>query len=309
MTLQDEKRDLLKKIGSGKMATVAYDTAWVARLNDFTPEISDKSLGWLCEHQLSDGSWGAETPYYYHDRVISTLAAMIALSQRGRRGSDMAQIRRGQEALRKIISGATHGLAADPNGATVGFEMIAPTLAKEAVELGLIDDQANHILGRMAGMREAKVEKLKGRITRSVTMAFSAEMAGRNLDMLDVEKLPEANGSIGFSPSATAYYALRVRPGDPNALAYLHEHACGESGGIPDVSPFDTFEVAWTLRNLHLTDPSIVNDPGTLPHIEFLKQAWQKGQGRGVGFAADYSVKDSDDSGLTFEVLSKFGVQ
>ena len=75
---------------------------------------------------------------YYHDRVICTLAAMIALSYRGRREHDKVQIEKGKLALERIVGGATQGLQSDPNGATVGFEMIAPTLAAEAEKLGII---------------------------------------------------------------------------------------------------------------------------------------------------------------------------
>ena len=62
----------------------AYDTAWVARLGDLDRSLSLWSLNWVCQHQLADGSWGAPEPVYYHDRVISTLAAMTALCRQGR---------------------------------------------------------------------------------------------------------------------------------------------------------------------------------------------------------------------------------
>ncbi len=103
----DEIHQLLKQIGPGRMSSTAYDTAWVARLGEMDPVISNRAMDWICENQLSDGSWGAKDIYYYHDRVICTLAAMIALSYRGRRMHDKAQIERGLDALEKITSGAT----------------------------------------------------------------------------------------------------------------------------------------------------------------------------------------------------------
>src|SRR5512138_1908632 len=120
---------LIDEIGPGHMDSTAYDTAWAARLGEVDWNLSSRSLAWLVENQLPDGSWGARAPFYYHDRVICTLAAMIALSYRGRREHDKVQIENGKFALERIISGATEGLQADPNGATIGFEMIAPTLA------------------------------------------------------------------------------------------------------------------------------------------------------------------------------------
>ena len=90
---------LLERIGQSDMQTTAYDTAWVARLSEFDPDLGLPALEWLCCNQLPDGSWGSAQPYYYPDRLISTLSAMIALSYRGRRQSDKRQIEKGLEAL------------------------------------------------------------------------------------------------------------------------------------------------------------------------------------------------------------------
>ena len=307
MNVEDEFQKLLKEIGPGKMSSTAYDTAWVARLGEVDWELSSKALNWLCEHQLYDGSWGAEKPFYYHDRVISTLSAMIALTYRGRRAQDRYQIEKGLQALERITSGATQGLAADPNGATIGFEMIAPTLVAEAERLGIIKQQGERILGRMARLRSRKMAQLAGRkINRTVTPAFSSEMAGTDGQMvLDTDDLQEENGSVAHSPSATAYFARYLKPGDPRALAYLHEWAT-PNGGIPDDDPFDVFEPAWVLWNLQLI-PDFKDKFCELcqPHLDRLQQKWEP-QG-GIAHAIEYTPKDSDDSALTFEMLTSFG--
>jgi halimadienyl-diphosphate synthase len=154
-------QQLLQEIDIGKMPSLAYDTAWIARLGEIDWELSSHALEWLCANQLPDGSWGAEKPFYYHDRVISTLAAMISLTYRGRRFQDKIQINHGLRALEKITSGATLGLQSDPNGATVGFEMIVPTLVAEAEKIGLIKQQGERILGRLAKQRKTKLNLIK----------------------------------------------------------------------------------------------------------------------------------------------------
>ena len=108
---------LLSEMGTSRMSPSAYDVAWLARLNDVAPDISNPALSWLAENQLEDGSWGSRAPFYYHDRVISTLSAMIALARRGRRAHDKTQIEKGLTALENITANATKGLMADPNGA------------------------------------------------------------------------------------------------------------------------------------------------------------------------------------------------
>lgn len=298
---------LIDEIGPGHMASTAYDTAWAARLGEVDWDLSSRALAWLAEHQLPDGSWGAAKPMYYHDRVICTLAAMIALSYRGRRDHDKVQIEKGKLALERIVASATQGLLSDPNGATVGFEMIAPTLAAEAEKLGLIKNQGDRILGRLSKLRAKKMAYLKDNmISRNVTIAFSAEMAGTDgKHMLDVRNLQESNGSVAVSPSATAYFATYIRKGDPASLKYLRS-VMKQDGSLPNVAPFDVFEIAWALWNLSFI-PGLRKNGKLQPHLDFLSRAWQPR--RGVGFAAGYSVQDSDDTGLVYDTLLRFGIE
>jgi halimadienyl-diphosphate synthase len=309
INVEAEIQKLLKEIGPGRMSSTAYDTAWVARLGEVDQDLSNQAMEWLGENQLPDGSWGAKDIFYYHDRVISTLAAMIALTQRGRRAYDKLQIEKGLIALERITSGATQGLASDPNGATVGFEMIAPTLVAEAEKLGIIKQQGERILGRLSSMRTQKLSKLAGRkINRYVTPAFSAEMAGLDgQHMLDIENLQEANGSIGQSPSATAYYVSSVRNGDSLGINYIKQ-AIGIDKGAPDLFPFDVYERAWVLWNLSLVD-HWSKDTHLLmtPHFEYLKNSWKTGSG--IGFSAEYSIPDGDDTIITYELLKKNGYE
>ncbi|HMR98771.1 MAG TPA: prenyltransferase/squalene oxidase repeat-containing protein [Anaerolineales bacterium] len=298
---------LINEIGPGHMASTAYDTAWAARLDEIAPSISARALTWLTKNQLPDGTWGAPAPMYYHDRVVCTLAAMIALERRGHREADKEQILKGKLALERIVSGATGGLSSDPNGATVGFEMIAPTLVAEAEKLGLIKNQANRILGRISKQRAVKLAYLKDNmISRHVTMAFSAEMVGVDgKHMLDVDNLQESNGSVGVSPSATAYFATYIKKGDEAAVTYLRD-SMKPDGSFPNVAPFDVFEIGWSLWNLSLI-PGLAQHAKLKPHLDFLANAWVPK--RGVGFAAGYTVKDSDDTSLVFDTLLRFGIE
>jgi halimadienyl-diphosphate synthase len=305
--MKDLITKLIDEIGPGHMGSTAYDTAWAARLGEIDWNLSSQALAWLAENQLPDGSWGAPAPFYYHDRVLCTLAAMIALSYRGRRGHDKEQIEKGKLALERIVGGATQGLQSDPNGATVGFEMIAPTLAAEAEKLGIIKRQGDRILGRLSKQRAKKLSYLKeNMISRNVTIAFSAEMAGTDgKHMLDLENLQENNGSVGLSPSATAYFVTYIKRSDEASLKYLRSTAKSD-GGLPNVAPFDVFEIAWSLWNLSLI-PGLEVTAKLQPHIDFLSEAWIPR--RGVSFATNYSVKDSDDTVITYSTLLRFGIE
>jgi halimadienyl-diphosphate synthase len=304
MDLQQSTQRLLQEIGSGKMMTTAYDTAWIARLAELGEPMGEEALEWLRKNQLADGSWGAAEPRYHHDRVICTLAAMPALARTGL-AKDRIRCQRAQVALETDLK----GLLADPAGETVGFEMIAPTLLAEAEALGLLRQQHNGngaALKRLARQRADKLSALpEGMISRFDTAAFSAEMAGPDgLHLLDVENLQEANGSVGHSPSATAYFALHARRQDQAALEYLREVVI--DGHAPNVAPFDVFEQAWTLWNFSLLG-SLDDETLALcqPHLDFLQEAWKPGVG--AGFAAEYTPKDGDDTSLVYKVLKHFG--
>lgn len=303
-------KSLLQTIGTGYVSNTAYDTAWIARLVDFDKEMSNQALQWLCENQLKDGSWGVDSPKYYHDRVVSTLAAMIALTHRGRRSKDRVQIEKGLLALDIITSTATQGLRAEINAATVGFEVIVPTLVAEAESLGIIKQQGDRILGRLVKLREQKMAKLAGiKISHKVTIAHSAEMAGKDLlHMFDADNLQETNGSVANSPAATAYFAQFIRPGDEKALNYLRS-VISADGGAPSFAPFDIFERIWVLWNVTLA--GLEKDPEILalcqPHIDYIVKQWRPG--KGLGFSAAYSLTDGDDTSIGFEILSRFGCQ
>jgi halimadienyl-diphosphate synthase len=306
----EDFHSLLRIVGTSRLSHTAYDTAWVARLSDIDRDISNQALDWISNNQLPDGSWGVEQPMYYHDRVVCTLSAMVALTYRGRRSKDKQQIEKGLASLEAITSGATEGLKADHSGATVGFELIVPILVAEAVDLGLIKQQKEGILGELTELRKAKMAKFAGqKISRSITLSHSAEIVGKDgIDLLDIDNLQETNGSVGASPSATAHFALYAKLGDESALNYLRRLMKGGDGGSPAFSPMDQFERIWMLWNLSLTGlHKTDNEIKALcaPHLDYLEKRWQPGLG--LSFSENFSPHDGDDTSVGFEVLSKFG--
>ena len=329
MQIKSELKELLQQLGSSKMASVAYDTAWIARTIELGEEMGEQALDWLRENQLANGCWGSNDILYNHDRAVSTLSAMIALARWGD-VQDKKRIERARLGLDISIK----CLHADIAGATVGFEMLAPLLLDTALEAGAINRKSDAHLpttyplqqyydvdGRRQAdetvdtLRESKKRKLAslpdGVINRFTTVTFSAEMMGKNdINLFDLDNLQEKNGSLGCSPSATAYFALDVRPGDPAALAYLRniatQNTSCQAGGFPVVAPYDLFEIAWALWNLALLN-DLDDDLRLLcePHLDHLNHAWQ--EKKGLGFSVEYTPTDGDDTGLTYDVLSHYG--
>jgi halimadienyl-diphosphate synthase len=300
MDLRQEICDLLQEAGPGRMMPTAYDTAWVARLAELGEPIGEQALEWVRAHQLQDGSWGAPHPYYHHDRAVSTLAAVNALAQQGD-PQDHVRLERAQNALHQALG----GLNDDPAGETIGFEMIVPTLLNEAQSLGALNHQGTDVIKHLAPKRSAKLALLPdSMISRFVTLGFSAEMAGSDgINLLDIDNLQQADGSVSYSPSATAYFALHVRRRDPDALHYLEQITT--EGCAPNVAPFDIFETAWVLWNLQFVSLDRRMRALCQPHLEFLEESWEPGLG--AGFAVGYAPRDGDETSIVFDVLTHFG--
>ena len=293
--------ELLKAIGPGITSSTAYDTAWAARLYAVTPDLAQSALRWLRTHQLEDGSWGTGEIIYHHERVISTLIAMIALAENGNH-EDIPLIRHGVEALDHHMA----HLVNDLSGETIAFEMLFPTLMIQAKKLKILPRGKTKLFNMMHQSRASKISRSPGKmISKYVTMSFSAEMAGEDgLHLLDVQNLQETNGSIGYSPAATAYFLLNVDPHNRKAKKYLHRIFI--DGGLPNVATIDIFERAWALWNLAITD--IINEPlqqVIKPHLDYLERAWEPGQGAGT--AIEWTLKDGDGTSMVYEVLQRYG--
>ena len=124
MDLRRSLYQLLHEIGEGqKISRSAYDTAWIARLFELGEPMGEAALNWLREHQLADGSWGNRAPYYCHERLVCTLAAMIALGKKGC-GRDRKRLERAQGAAEARMRSAYQDVLEDLAGLFVvdGFQ-------------------------------------------------------------------------------------------------------------------------------------------------------------------------------------------
>ncbi|KAJ0113422.1 hypothetical protein Patl1_03376 [Pistacia atlantica] len=75
-------RSMLSSLNDGEISISAYDTAWVALIEDIqgsgAPQFPS-TLQWIANNQLPDGSWGDADIFSAYDRLISTLACVVAL--------------------------------------------------------------------------------------------------------------------------------------------------------------------------------------------------------------------------------------
>jgi halimadienyl-diphosphate synthase len=299
--LTPQTEAFLNDIGYGKMSSSAYDTAWIAQMGALAPNRSTKALEWLRANQLEDGSWGTGDFEYAHDRFICTLSSMIALARCGSNG-DHQRVEYAAATLGKWA----HRLRDDPSGETVGFELLIPTLADEAVKLGILPNGFESVLSELAARRTLKLIALPNNmISRHVTVAHSAEMVGLDAQiLLDVENLQESNGCIGGSPAASAFFATHICPADKPALAYLDSIAAAD-GSVTTVAPIEIFEIGWTLWNLTRVYTPAELAPYVQSKLDILEEYWVAK--RGIGWYRGASLYDGDDTAIVLEMLHLFG--
>lgn len=296
-----EARQLLRRMDQGLMSIAAYDTAWVGALSHAeapeTPAFPE-SLEWLCYNQHPDGSWGS-THEYYHDRVISTLASVLTLARWRACDTMLQQCERGLDYITRAVANLDH----DPY-ATVGFELIVPTLLDEGERMGLRLPHAR--LARYREIRRRKLARIPPEMlyNRKNPALYSLEFMGDHLDRERAASVQEENGSIGNSPSATAYY-LRACGDEPHARSYITQVMGSNGGGAVFSFPLEIFERAWVLYNLDLAGLWPWLREEIVPHLDYLAQVWQTEHG--VGFSRCYSICDLDDTAITFRVLRRGG--
>lgn len=295
-----EAERLVDSLADGQMSSTAYDTAWVARVR--TAEEPQQpafpaAVHWLLRHQHSDGSWGAEVAFP-HDRLICTLAALVALAEITEPPAETEQaVRRALVYLHLRCPDVRD----DPVD-TVGFELLLPELLRQAREMGLrLPYEAwKHVEARRADkLSRIPPIAIYGGATSLTT---SLEHQGERLIPLLIDRCQAPNGSVGGSPSATAY--VLTKQWRPECARYLHQVTeLASDGGIAFLHPFEIFETGWVFYYL---DGIPVDQDLLHPHLEGLAARWTP---TGVGWTGEWALSDSDDTSVVFMLLGAHGYQ
>ena len=291
--INSEIDTLVSRLGQGKIHGVAYDTAWSARLAAYYPEYDfEASIEWLRRNQNEDGSWGGGLKHY-HDRFISTLAAIIALRESGNNPRDKRRIQRGENALWKLVG----GLGRDDSD-TIGFPVLAASLGAEAETLGL---DVPHAPVRYAAAYKRKVEALfqqpaRNWLSSTLTFSFEGLRGGARED----DTILAANHSVSVSLSATAAYLMIKR--DDRTLAYMQDTMQRDgTGALPALHPSDLFEIAWPLNNFAAVGALEPDDPRVRPLLDKLWSAWSSEYGS--SHSSQWPVTDMDDTAGCYTAL------
>ncbi|MGD2248630.1 MAG: prenyltransferase/squalene oxidase repeat-containing protein [Candidatus Methanofastidiosia archaeon] len=277
----------------GKMKGVAYDTAWTARITDQSgASVFPECIRWLLENQHPDGSWGSHA-VNYHDRIISTLSAIMALKETGKTRYNRC-IEQGETYIWENIKNLTQD-----DYRLIGSELLLPSLMEQSKLMGLNVPYHMKVYEKEKNVKLKKIDKSLW-YSPLTTLSFSLEFLG---DTVDVERLPYvqlSNGSVANSPAATAFFLKHNK--DKKALQYLQEIlSLTGNGSVMTVHPIDVFDYGWILYNLMLAG---LYFEGYNDTCNFLSDHIGRS---GIGCSTESPVADADDTAVVLKVLHAMG--
>ncbi|KAF6162789.1 hypothetical protein GIB67_029058, partial [Kingdonia uniflora] len=244
--LVETSKAILGSMNDGEISISAYDTAWVALVKDIdgtnAPQFPS-SLQWIVENQLPDGSWGDKFIFSAHDRLLSTLACVIALKTWNIYQNKCDQ---GMYFIRENMSKLE-----DENieHMPIGFEVSFPSLLEIARNLRLDVPEGSPFLQDIYTQRDLKLTRIPKDMMHIMptTLLHSLEGMG-GLDWEKLLKLQCSDGSFLFSPASTAFALMQTK--DEKCLGYLKNIVERFNGGVPNVYPVDMFEHLWAVDRL-----------------------------------------------------------
>ncbi|HSP77695.1 MAG TPA: prenyltransferase/squalene oxidase repeat-containing protein [Myxococcaceae bacterium] len=283
-----EAKTLLERCGRSAVSSSPYDEAWVLRSRSLREEDERELLWNLLSEQKQDGSWGASV-FYIHDRVVNTLAVVLALAEREEAPQERE---RGLEFLRQGIP-----RLGESEVETIGFELVFPGMLETARALGLelpYECEAVRAAEELGRRKRALIPP--GIFVKQTPLSHSLEAFG---GYEDAGVFP--NGSLGCSPAATAAFLMQ-RGQREECQRYLRQFQQG-GWNVPSIYPFEVFEYAWSLYNFLLA--GLLDEVDARPALEAL---WRHVQAFGGASISDaFPVIDSDDTAMAYIVLKEAG--
>jgi hypothetical protein len=287
-------RDALRRVGSSRMTSVAYDSGFVARLTPILPNepVVQGAARYLAATQLDDGSWGSPV-YNAHDRALNTLSALAGLAASGE-ALHSRRVERGLEAVRRVLA------AMNPENQLVGSDLLLPPLVERCADLGLDVDPGEWPYRKVGRLAQA----LYGRTLYSghpVGHLIELTGEGGNPVRMFAHLMSEPSGSVMCAPSSTAFAIERSGKRDPRALGYLRLSQ-NSDGGQRHFGPYELMEAAYALYALRRSP--LIKEQAAASALRLLREAWMP---TGVAFSREFPAVDLDDSVLAALAITASG--
>ncbi|XP_021897961.1 ent-copalyl diphosphate synthase, chloroplastic [Carica papaya] len=293
-------KSMLESMEDGEISVSAYDTAWVGLVPDVNgsgePQFPS-SLVWIANNQLSDGSWGDTHIFSAHDRLINTLACVLALKSWNLHPDKCEKgMKFFRENLYKIEDENDEHMP-------IGFEVAFPSLLEIARSLNVEIEEDSPVLQKIYAMRNLKLTRIPRDIMHNVPTTLLHSLEGMtDLDWEKLLKLQSSDGSFLFSPSSTAFALMQTK--DQKCLTYLQKAVQRFNGGVPNVYPVDMFEHIWAVDRLQRLGISRYFKPQIKECIDYVHRYWDE---NGICWARNTPVHDIDDTAMGFRLMRLHG--
>ncbi|KAI3877785.1 hypothetical protein MKW92_008404 [Papaver armeniacum] len=296
-------KGMLSSINGGRISISAYDTAWVSLVEDIggsgTPQFPS-ALQWIAKNQLPDGSWGDQGIYLAHDRLVNTVACVIALKT-----WDVFP-----EELQKGLSFIQQNMCKLQDESTihlpVGFEIVFPTLMEMArlLDLDIFKDQDSPALQDIYAKRNLKLTRIPMEMMHTVptTLLHSLEGMSTELDWEKLLELQSKDGSFLVSPACTAFAYMQTK--NKKCLQYLQKVVQQFGEGVPTLYPVDLYDRIFSVDRLERLGISRHFQSEIEECLNYVDRYWNE---NGVGWASNTRVYDIDDTAVAFRLLRMYG--
>ncbi|KAK4758670.1 hypothetical protein SAY87_019971 [Trapa incisa] len=297
--------------GVTEISISAYDTAWVGLVeaeesivgstdssisNIGKPQFPE-CLRWIADNQLPDGSWGDPEIFVGYDRIINTLACIVAL-RKWDLYPDKCQtgISFFKENLNRLKDD-------DEEHMLIGFEVALPSILEMAKKLEIDIPHDSPVLKEIYAKRDLKLGRIPNEILHKKPTSLLHSLEGMGgLDWERLLRLQSRDGSFLFSPSSTAYALVRTR--DQRCFHYLQKAVHRFNGGVPNVYPVDLFEHLWAVDRLERLGISRYFDEEIKLCVAYVYRYWSD---KGICWARDSAISDLDDTAMAFRLLRLHG--
>ncbi|XP_071687661.1 ent-copalyl diphosphate synthase 1-like [Rutidosis leptorrhynchoides] len=285
----------------GATTISAYDTAWVALIENVNgpsggPQFPS-SLQWIANNQLVDGSWGESSLFSACDRLLNTLACVVALTTWNVHAD---KCEKGMKFVYENLNKIRHE---KEEHFTSGFELGFTTLIELAQKLDIKMPYDSPILKKIHAIRDAKLKKIPKDIFYETPTIFHYSLEGmKDLDWKKLLKLQAKNGSFVLSAAPTSMVYMQTK--DQKCLAYLTTLVAKFNGGVPNAYPVDMFERSWMVDRLQRLGIAHYFHSEIKDCVDHLYRYWDE---RGIGLGRNCNLPDLDDTVMAFRVLRTYG--
>lgn len=301
-SMVDAIRTALRSIGEGEITISAYDTAMVALLKN--PDGGDaplfpSTIDWIIQNQLPDGSWGDEAFFMIRDRIISTLACVVALKTWNIHAD---KCERGQLFIKENMWRLAHE---EEDWMLVGFEIALPSLLDMAKDLDIDIPYNEPALEAIYAERKRKLAKIPRDVLHAMPTTLLHSLEGMvDLDWEKLLKLRCLDGSFHCSPASTA--TAFKETGDKKCFEYLDGMVQKFNGGVPCIYPLDVYERLWAVDRLTRLGISRHFTSEIEDCLDFIYRNWTP---EGLAHTKNCPVKDIDDTAMGVRLLRLHGYQ